>query len=177
MNMRKLLPLICCLMLVACKQEPIPVVNMEILPAELVCSGDSMQFDTTWYQIVDIIRDTVTPDSIVIDTLKTDTFSLDTFWMDTIRLVGAMTCVGKPAVAPALHEYGFLINDRIYYPVAQSEANETPIEVYDTFRYVMPVRYDSTFYVRSYALNPTGLIRSESRAVIMTKLDSREEQQ
>jgi len=171
--MRKLLPLIGCLLLAACKQDPIPVVKMEVLPAELVFSGDSMQFDTTRYQIIEIVRDTVTPDSIVIDTLRIDTFSLDTFWMDTVRLVGTMTCVGKPAVAPALQEYGFCINDYVYYPVAETEAKETPIEQYDTFRYVMPVRYNHTFYVRTYALNPSGIIRSESRAVIMPKLDPR----
>ena len=171
--MRKLLPFICCLILVGCKEEPIPTVTMQILPAELVYAGDSMQFDTTRYEMIEILRDTITPDSIVLDTLRIDTFSLDTFWMDTIRLVGTMTCNGNPEVGPAIQEYGFCIGDLTYYPVEKSEAKETPIQVFDTFRYVLPIRYDRTVYVRSYAINPFGIIRSESRAVIVPKLDPR----
>lgn len=174
--MRKLLPFICCLLMVACKEDPIPVVTMEVLPAELVAAGDSMQFDTTRYQIIELIRDTITPDSIVIDTLRIDTFSLDTFWMDTICLVGTMSCFGKPAAAPALQEYGFCINDYIYLPIDLTDEQQTPIQVYDTFYYVLPVRYDYTIYVHTYAINPTGMVRSETRAVIMPKLDPRDEE-
>lgn len=167
--------ILCSLLLVACKEDPIPVVKMEVLPAELVYSGETMEFDTTWYQQIEIIRDTITPDSIVVDTLRIDTFALDTFWTDIICLVGTMSCVGNPAVAPALQEYGFCINDYMYYPLESTDAKQTPIQEYDTFYYVMPMRYDSTFYVHTYAVNPSGTIRSATRAVIMTKLDPREQ--
>lgn len=123
-----------CLLMTACKEDTIPVVSLQVLPAELVYAEDSV---------------------------------------DLICLVGTVSCSGNPAMAPALQEYGFCINDYTYYPVELSDELQTPIERYDTFRYVLPVRYDQTLYVHAYAINPYGIIRSQTRAVIMTQLDPR----
>lgn len=171
--MKKLIPIICCLLLLSCKEEPIPVVTAQMLPTEMTYLGPDTLFDTIPYQIVDIIRDTITPDSIVIDTLITDTFRLDTFYLDSVRFTGTLSYEGNKPYGPALHEYGFCVGDRVYYPVATSSDLQTPVAVYDTFTYALQVRNTDAFYVHVYAVNPFGIIRSAVQKVTVSNFDPR----
>ena len=171
--MKKLVPILFCLLLLSCKEEPIPVVTAQMLPAELAYQGPDTLFDTIPYQITDIIRDTITPDSIRIDTLITDTFRLDTFYLDSVRLLGTLSYEGNKPYGPALHEYGFCVGDRIYYPVATSSDLQTPVAVYDTFTYVLPVRNTDVFYVHVYAVNPFGIVRSPVQKIVISDFDPR----
>ena len=169
------------MLLVGCKEDPIPVVKVEALPAELVGLGYDTIFDTLPYTYtrytVDTIHyvvDTVMLDSIVRDTLEIDTFSVDTFFMDTVCLYGAVSCATDFVYGPALQQYGFVLNDTILVPMTINWDNETPVYEYDTFALVLPVRYDAKVYYYTYALNPSGIIRSGSRAVVMSHFDERE---
>ena len=170
--MKKLIPLICCLVLLSCKEEPIPVVSMQILPEELAHLGADTLFDTIPYQIVNITRDTVTLDSILVDTLRIDTFRLDTFYLDSVRLRGVVSYEGDKPYGPALQEYGFCLDDQVRYPVSQSEESRTPVNAYDTFAYVLQVRNTAEFYVYAYAINPFGTVRSATRKVSVAALDT-----
>ena len=171
--MKKLIPLILCMMMLSCKQETIPVVTATVLPAELAYLGPDTLFDTIPYQIIDIIRDTITPDSIRIDTLTIDTFTLDTFYLDWVTLYGVLSYEGSEPFGPALHEYGFCVDDSIWLPLDETVDQRTPAYVYDTFAYVLPVRNTDVFYVYTYAVNPFGFIRSSSRRVIVADFDPR----
>lgn len=157
----------------SCKEEPIPTVSLEVLPTELVGLGQTMLFDTIPYTITEYITDSITPDSVVIDTLVIDTFSIDTFWMDTICLVGAIQYEGNALIGPALNEVGFCINDLLYLPVYEALEPETPVFIYDTFAYILPVRYDAQMYIHSYAVNPFGTVRSKSIHLRMSEFDER----
>lgn len=156
------------LLLPSCKEDPIPTVTLEMLPTELVSLGDSMLFDTTHYQIIEYIVDTITVDSIVRDTLVTDTFSVDTFWMDTICLYGSIAYAGKATIGPTVNEYGFCINDYLQFPIWWDLLSNP-----DTFAYVMPVRYDDKMYIHAYAINPFGIVRSQTIYLRMSDLDNR----
>lgn len=171
--MKKILPLILCLMLISCKQETIPVVTATVLPAELVYKGEDPLFDTIPYQIVDIIRDTITQDSIVVDTLITDTFSLDTFYLDLMCLYGVLSYEGEEPYGPALQEYGFCVDDTVWLPLDLNLDQRTPKLVYDTFAYVLEARNTDVFYVYTYAINPFGFVRSTSRKVTVADFDKR----
>lgn len=164
----------------SCKEDPIPVVKMEALPAELVGLSKDTIFDTLPYTYtrytVDTIHymvDTVMLDSIVRDTLEIDTFSVDTFFMDTVCIYGVVSCVSGFEYGPALQEYGFVLDDTIMLPMTLNLDNETPYYEYDTFAYVLPIRYDAKMYYFTYALNPSGFIRSGTRAVVMSYFDDR----
>ena len=157
----------------SCKEDPIPTVSLEMLPTELVGLGETMLFDTLPYTITEYISDTITPDSIVVDTLVIDPFSIDTFWMDTICLFGAISYAGDALTGPALNEVGFCVDDYVYYIVYESLEPETPAFVYDTFAYILPVRYDEKMYVHSYAINPFGTVRSKTIHVRMSDFDER----
>jgi len=171
--MKKLLPLVLCLMLLSCKQETIPVVTASVLPPELAYLGEDTLFDTIPYQIVEVLRDTIAPDSIRIDTLITDTFSLDTFYLDLVCLYGALSYEGSEPFGPALHEYGFCIDDSVWLPMDETLDLRTPEMVYDTFAYVLEVRNTDVFYVYTYAVNPYGFVRSLSRKVTVADFDPR----
>ena len=128
--MKKILPIVLCLVLFSCKQETIPVVSVTTLPAELVGLGKDTLFDSIPYQIEQITLDTITPDSIVSDTLVIDTFRVDTFYVDTIRLCANIAYEGNEPFGPALQEYGFCINENIDYPIYQSDDLQTPDSIY-----------------------------------------------
>lgn len=160
-------------MLLACKKDPIPVVTVNLLPAELAYHSDDTLFDTIPYQIIEILRDTISPDSIEVDTLKTDTFRLDTFFVDSVRLKAAISYEGDQPFGPALQEYGFCLNEHQYLPIAKTEEPKTPASTYDTFSCVIPARHNYMFYVHAYAINPFGEVRSETKQVNLSTLDPR----
>ena len=171
--MKKILPIVLCLVLFSCKQETIPVVSVTTLPAELVGLGKDTLFDSIPYQIEQIALDTITPDSIVSDTLVIDTFRVDTFYVDTIRLCANIAYEGNEPFGPALQEYGFCINENIDYPIYQSDDLQTPDSIYGDFSYVMTARNTESFLVHAYAINPSGLIRGMQRRIRLSDFDTR----
>ena len=172
--MKKIVPIILCLLLFSCKEGTIPVVTVTTLPPELVGLGQDTLRDTIPYQIVEIKRDTITPDSIVVDTIKIDTFTVDTFYMDTIRLRGNVTYKGDNPYGPALLEYGFCVNDTSNMVVYQDTAAlKTPQEAYGDFSYVTVVRNTAQLFVYTYAVNPYGTIRGETRRQLISDFDAR----
>lgn len=170
--MKKFAFLIICLLLVACKEETIPVVTVNMLPTTLVFQSDEALFDTIPYQYTQILQDTI--DSLVVaDTLVIDTFRLDTFYIDIISLNGCISYPGDKPFGPSLQEVGFCINEKDSLPVYLSLDLKTPKMDYDTFFYVMPVRNTAAFMVHAYAVNPSGELRSTSSYVRVAALESR----
>ena len=170
--MKKIIPIMLCLILLSCREETIPVVSVTTLPAELVGLGDTI-FDTVPYLYEEIKRTVVPPDSIVFDTIRIDTFYVDTFFVDTIRLCGTVSYEGDEPYGPALQEYGFCVNEHIYYSVSQTTELKTPADSYGAFSYVMEVRNTDRFYVHAYVINPFGQIRGATRLESVSDFDSR----
>ena len=150
--MKKILPIVLCLVLFSCKQETIPVVSVTTLPAELVGLGKDTLFDSIPYQIEQIV---------------------DTFYVDTIRLCANIAYEGNEPFGPALQEYGFCINENIDYPIYQSDDLQTSDSIYGDFTYVMTARNTESFLVHAYAINPSGLIRGMQRRIRLSDFDTR----
>lgn len=181
--MKRLIPLILCLMFLSCREETIPTVTVDIQAEELVGLSADTTFDTIPYQLTRILRDTfyvdsLLPDSLVIDSIQTDTLlidtiSIDTFFIDTIRLCGFVQYAGDKEYGPALIECGFCANGTITYTATLSYDQKTAAEDYGYFSYVLPVRNTDIFYVYAYAQNPFGIVRSQTREVRISNHDSR----
>ena len=186
--MKKILPIVLCLLFFACKDEPIPVVSVEMLPSELVYLSPDTVFDTIRYSFDRILRDTLRYDSIhvdstsvdtlhielvQVDTLLIDTFYVDTFFIDTVRLNAHIAYNGDKPFAPALHELGFCTNDSTRFIVAQSNDQATDSSRYGNFSYLLPVRNTDTLFVYAYARNPFGEIRSSWASLLVPALDNR----
>lgn len=171
--MKKIIPILLCLVLLGCKQETIPIVSVNTLPTELVGLGKDTLYDFIPYQIDSIVLDTITPDSIVSDTMVIDTFYVDTFFIDTIRLCGNISYEGGKPYGPALQEYGFCINESVTYPMYMSDDFQTPDSVYGAFSFVLTARNDEEFLVHAYAVNPVGILRGLQRRVRLSDFDTR----
>lgn len=146
-------------LLIACREETIPTVTVDILPAELIGAGKDTVFDIISYQYTK-------------DTLVIDTFRIDTFFIDTVRLNANVYYAGNQPYGSSLLEYGFCINT-VPVPVYQSIAYNTPAEEYGNFNYTTIVRSIDTLYVYAYAVNPFGSIHSATRTVSLPLLDAR----
>lgn len=181
--MKRLIPLILCLLFLSCREETIPTVTVDIHQEELVGLSADTTFDTIPYQITEILRDTffvdsllpdsLVIDSILIDTLFIDTFSIDTFFIDTIRLIGSVQYADDKPYGPALKERGFCVNNAVNLISSLSPAQKTPVEQYGAFSYVLPLRNKDTIYVYSYAVNPFGVVRSQTREIRVSDHDKR----
>lgn len=171
--MKKIIPILLCLMLFSCKQETIPIVTVNTLPAELVGLGQDTLYDSIPFQIEKIVFDTIMPDSIVADTFLIDTFHVNPFFVDTIRLCANISYAGNEPFGPALQEYGFCINENIDYPIYQSDDLQTPDSIYGDFTYVMTARNTESFLVHAYAINPSGQVRGMQRRVRLSDFDTR----
>ena len=181
--MKRLIPLILCLLFLSCREETLPTVTVDIQPEELVGLCADTTFDTIPYQYPLILRDTfyvdsLLPDSLVIDyiefdTLYIDTISIDTFFIDTIRLRGSVQYIGDKPYGPTLKECGFCVNYAVNLIAWESTEQKTPAEQYGAFSYVLPIRNIDTIYVFSYAANPFGVVRSQTREIRVTDYDKR----
>ena len=181
--MKRLIPILLCLSLIACKHETIPIVTVEMLPPELVSLSADTTFDTIPYQLVEVKIDTIyvdslLPDSLVIesisvDTLRTDTFSVDTFFVDTIRLWANVSVAGDHLYAPALNECGFCVNSTEFYPVWLSMDAMTPADEYGLFWCELTAKNTDILNVYAYVLNLSGEIHSQWQVITMSDYDSR----
>ena len=171
--MKKLISILLCLLLFSCKEETIPVVNISMLPTQLVGLGQDSLFDTIPYQIVSYQRDTATN---TIDTIITDTFHIDTFFVDTLRLGAIISYAGQAThpYGPALREYGFCINSTDTIPMWQaSDELKTAECAYDSFFYEMTARTIDRFFVHAYAINPVDeKIRSLDATITVSLIDT-----
>ncbi len=182
--MKKFVFLILGVLLVACKNETIPVVSVSLLPATFVGQQEAPLFDTIPCQYTPVFKpDTmliIVPgrrDSMRIDTIYTrdtvviDLYRLDTFYMDTIRLNACVSYQGDKPFGPALQEVGFCMNEEVFLPVRLSPDLQTPKNVYDTIRFDILVRNTAAFMLHAYAVNPTGEIRSSSSYIRVSDLE------
>ena len=169
--MKKILPILLCLLLFSCREETIPVVNISLLPTELIGLGQDSLFDSIPYQIIYYQRDTATN---TIDTIIIDTFHVDTFFMDTIRLRAIISYAGNQPYGPALREYGFCINstDTVRLWQASDELKTAKCD-YDSFFYDTIARSIDRLYVHAYALNPLDEeIRSLDSMITVSLIDT-----
>ena len=178
-NMKKALLLIFCLILFACKEKTIPVVSLEMMPAELVALGTDSLFDTIPYnrkQDKDTILliDTVFyfDEQSEIDTFRVDTFQIDTFFMDTILLQAHVAYRGDQPYGPALQECGFYVNKE-YIGIRTSEELQTAAEEYGTFSYILPVRNTAVLSVYACVSNPSAEIQSRTIQIDVSDFDDR----
>lgn len=182
--MKKFVFLILGVLLVACKNETIPVVSVSLLPATFVGQQEALLFDTfpeqytlvfepdTMLIIVPGGRDSMRIDTIYTkDTVVIDLYRLDTFYMDTIRLNACVSYQGDKPFGPALQEVGFCMNEEVFLPVRLSPDLQTPKNVYDTIRFDILVRNTAAFMLHAYAVNPTGEIRSSSAYIRVSDLE------
>lgn len=160
MHMKKILIIIACvLLMIACREELIPTVSVEMSAPEVVALGADTVFDTISYH--ETSRD--------IDTIR-----IDTFFVDSIRLCASVSYTGDEPYAPTLTEYGFCrVSDTLFLPVFRSTDPQKKENNYGAFSCVIQAKSNEQLYVYAYADNPFGRIQSYVRLISMPELDPR----
>jgi len=185
---RTIIIVFCSILLFSCREQTIPTVSLNMLPADILYISPDTILDTIPYRYNSKNKDTIYVDTIPyfdielgIDTFLLDSFQIDTFCIDIVQLNAKVSYQGSQPFGPALQELGFCVyfdskymndsdNVTLTYPVVKSAELQTPQENYGPFMYILPAKSTDVLYVYAYACNPYGISRSETATVDISKL-------